>query len=645
MPENISDQIRKKIEILSNQPKQTFSIVGIGASAGGLDAIRRLLENLPENTGLSFVVVQHLASGQESMLPEILSRSTKMPVNKVFSGLQIEPNNVYVIPSGVAMTIKDGALQLKPKREFHKPIDEFLVSLAQERKTRAIGVVLSGTGTDGTEGLQTVKSEGGIAFAQDPKSAQYPDMPKSAISAETVDFVLPPKKIAEELTKIAKYPEITRQKIEVTEFPTEEKGNAQAIFTLLKASFGVNFADYKRSTTNRRITRRMVLNKIESMKKYVYFLRTHKEELQALFEDLLIGVTNFFREPAAFTVLREKVFPALVEKKTLNQPLRVWVPGCSTGEEVYSVAIAIEEFLEEKSKVDIQIQIFGTDVNIKNVNKARRGIYLKTIQESISENRINRFFTPINGNYQITKQIREMCIFAKHDLTNDPPFSNLDLIVCRNLLIYLDNKLQEKIIPAFHYGLKPNGYLVLGESESVGKFTYLFEPMTKKGIVFHKKQSQLRIDFRMEAPTPYLVKKPFEQPPKTDFTSLLEKEIDQLLMSEYVPASLVLNNNLDVLVFRGKVNPYISVDAGAASLNATKIIRKELRPSLQTGVYKAKKGKKDVRVTVRVTQGKQTKIVNLQIKPVRLPKSDDTVFLVLFGESPKILSSRSKKGV
>ena len=278
-------------------------------------------------------------------------------------------------------------------------------------------------------------------------------MPKNAISAETVDFVLPPEKIAHELAEIAKHPEINRQKMESTEHPEEGGDEKQAIFTLLKANFNVNFANYKKATTDRRITRRMVLKNIESLKKYGEYLRTHREELQALFEDLLIGVTGFFREPQTFALLKEKIYPAIIEKRSPNQTIRVWVPGCSTGEEAYSIAISIQEFLEEKNILDLQIQVFGTDVNGKNIDKARRGVYLKAIEDTIPEKPLKRFFASFNGNYQITKQIRDMCVFAKHDLTNDPPFSNLDLIVCRNVLIYFDSKLQEKIILFFHYGL------------------------------------------------------------------------------------------------------------------------------------------------------------------------------------------------
>ena len=625
----------EKIPSHNSSDKHAFPIVGIGASAGGLDPIRKLLEFLPQTTNLAFVIIQHLATGQESMLPEILTRSTKMPVNKVQNGMLIEPNHVYVIPPGKTMTINKGILRLQPKGASLKPIDSFFRSLAAERKTQAIGIVLSGTGTDGTEGLKFIKAEGGITFAQDPQSAQYPDMPKSAIAEETAYFVLTPEQIAEELSRISKHPEIIRQKIELTE-PQEQSGtDIQTIFMLLKASFGVNFAHYKKSTINRRISRRIILNKIENIKKYTVYLRTHKLELQALFDDLLIGVTGFFREPDTFLELEEKVLPNIVDKKLSSQPIRVWIPGCATGEEAYSFAIAIEEFLEEKNILETQIQIFATDINEKNVEKARRAIYPKNIEDNVSENRLKRFFISVNGNYQVVKQIRDMCIFAKHDITKDPPFSNLDLIVCRNLLIYFDSQLQERIMPIFHYGLKPNSYLVLGEAESVGKFTYLFESMTKKGIIFKKKLSQPIFELQLEPRTPYSFRKIVEIPEKIDSVAFLESEVDRLLMAEFVPASLLLNSNLDVLVFRGKTEPYISIDSGAASLNVAKIVRKELRPALQTAIYRTRKSREDVKELVRLKNGEETQTISIQVKLLELPRHDDPFFLVLFEKTKK----------
>jgi two-component system CheB/CheR fusion protein len=611
-----------------------FPIVGIGASAGGLNAIQKLLENLPENTGLAFVIIQHLAASQESLLPEILSRSTKMPVTKVANEMPVEKNQVYVIPSGVTMTISGEVLKLRPKDASFRPIDEFFRTLATERKTKAIGIVLSGTGSDGTEGLKFIKAEGGITFAQDPKTAQYPDMPRNAIAEETTYLILSPEEIAKELTSIAKHPEITRQKME-TEEPKKAVGDNEIIFSMLQAAFGVNFSNYKQTTVNRRISRRMVLNKIENLKKYIIYLRTHREELQALFDDLLIGVTSFFREPAAFELLKEKVFPNIFENRQPNQAIRVWIPGCSSGEEVYSVAIVLEEFLEENHIFGRQIQIFGTDINDKNIEKARHGTYLKTIEDNVSKGRLHRFFTSTNGSYQVIKPIRDMCIFAKHDLTRDPPFSNMNLIACRNLLIYFEMKLQERIIPLFHYGLKPNGYLVLGESESVGKFSYLFEPLTKKGVAFKKKQAQPKFELQLEPSTAYSMQRPIGRPEKADSMAMIEREVDNLLMAEYVPASLLLNSNLDVVVFRGKIDPYISIDAGAATLNVAKIVRKELRPALQTAVYRAKKDRKNIEDTVRFEHGQENRIVNIQVKPLRIPKQEESFFFVLFSEAIK----------
>ncbi len=594
------------------------------------------------DTGLAFVIVQHLAPNQESMLPEILARSTTMPVNKVEDGMQVEPNNVYVIPSGAAMTIEDGCLKLRPKTSSFKPIDEFLNSLAVERKTRAIGIILSGTGSDGTEGLKAIKAEGGITFAQDPKSAQYPDMPKSAIVSETVYFVLAPQQIAEELSRIAKHPEITRQRMEEPKPQLEDEKDPQTIFTILKAAFGVNFSNYKKTTIDRRISRRIVLNKIENMKQYLAYLRMHPEEQQALFDDLLINVTAFFREPSTFLVLKEKVFPELVKNRQSGQSIRLWIPGCSTGEEVYSMAIALTEFLEEKNLFNIPVQIFGSDVNEKNIDKARKGIYLNIIENNVSENRIKRFFTNFNGNCQVIKQIRDMCVFTKHDITEDPPFSNIDLIVCRNLLIYMEPKLQERIISTFNYGLKPNGYLVLGGSETVGKFATLFDSITKRGTILKKKSGQPPAELTLQVPIESSkAKTPLSFPQKNDAITSLNEAVDQLLMAEYVPATLLINGNSDILAFRGQVNPYVSIEPGTASFNVIKLVRKELRPTVQTALYRAKKSKKEINETVRFELGGLIKTVTVLIKPFNITKNNELFFLVLFNEKGTVKDQKT----
>ncbi len=616
----------------SEKVSQEFPIVGIGASAGGLEAFKLLLECLPVDTGLAFVIIQHLAAGQESLLTDILSRFTKMLVFQVEDGMQVEPNYIYVIPPGSTMTIEKGFLKLNPKGKSLRPIDAFLTSLASERKMHAIGVVLSGTGTDGTEGLKAIKAEGGITFAQKPESAQYPGMPQSAISADSVDFVLSPDRIAKELSKIAKNPQLVRAKMETHEPKTKKETGLRRIFTLLKSSFSVDFSHYKETVINRRVTRRMVINHIENITSYTEYLGTHPVELQALFDDMLIGVTSFFRESDTFLILKEKLLPELLKNRAAKEPIRIWIPGCSTGEEAYSFAIALQEFLEETGTANVQVQIFGTDVNGKNVDKARQGIYPKSIEGDVSESRLKRFFTSFNGSYQIAKFIRDRCVFAKQDLTADPPFSNLDLVSCRNMLIYFDSQLQERIVPILHYALKPNGFLILGESETIGKFTNLFNPVNKKGFIYTKKKAQPRINFGFEATVPPTKgKTALREPVRKDAFSLLREEVDRLLITEYVPAALLVNGNLDILVFRGNITPYLSPESGQASLNVAKIIRKELRPEVQTAVYRTKKENKPVKEeAIRFQYGELAKTVNIQVMPMRTLNYEEPFFLVLF---------------
>ena len=613
-----------------NKVPNDFPIVGIGASAGGLEAFKVLLEDLPGDTGLAFVIIQHLATSQESMLTDILSRFTKMPVLQVKNGVRVEPNHVYVIPPGSTMTLKDNALKLNPKGKSLKPIDAFLSSLANERKTQAIGVVLSGTGTDGTEGLKAIKVEGGITFAQDIQSAQYPGMPQSAITAEAVDFVLSPDKIAKELAKIAKNPQLVRSEIVPQDHKERKETGLLRIFTLLKTSFNVDFTHYKETVVNRRITRRMVINHVDNVTRYAEFLGTHPAELQALFNDMLIGVTSFFREPSTFTLLKEKIFPGLLKDRVSREPIRIWIPGCSTGEEAYSFAIALQEFLEQTGTEEVQVQIFGTDVNEKNIDKARQGIYLKSIETEVSEARLNRFFSRFNGNYQVSKVIRDMCVFAKQDLTVDPPFSNLDLISCRNMLIYFDSYLQERIVPILHYALKDNGFLVLGESESIAKFNLLFEPVNKKSFIYIKKKGQPRINFGFEKTAAYAGKNIVREPIKKDSLTLLREDVDRLLITEYVPAAFLIDSNLDIIVFRGNVTPYLSPESGQTSFNVAKILRKELRAEAQTAIYKAKKENKPVREeTISLQYGEQKKTINIQVIPMHLPHFEDPYFLLL----------------
>ena len=617
--------------------EQSVITVAIGASAGGLEAFKVFFECLPVDTGLSFVVIQHLAAGQESMLTDILSRFTKIPVQVVKNGLLVEPDHVYVIPPGATMTIEKHVLKLTSKGKSLKPIDTFFVSLAEDLKSQSIGIILSGTGSDGTEGLKAIKAQGGITFAQTPDSAQYGDMPQSAISAEATDFVLTPDKIALELQKIAKNPHLARKEIatrdetgQKKEKPTKEKG-LNAIFTMLKSNCNVDFSHYKETVVNRRVTRRMVINHIEKMENYTKFLRTHPNELEALYNDMLIGVTSFFRETETFEALKETVFPSLVKNRQPKEPIRVWIPACSTGEEAYSFAIAIQEYLEENSATDLQVQIFGTDVNEKNIEKARQGIYPPTIETDVNEKRIKHFFKSSNGNYQISKTIRDKCVFAKQDITADPPFSNMDLISCRNMLIYFDEYLHERVVPTLHYALKMGGFLVIGQSESIGKFTQLFESVNKRGSIYVKKRAQPKVTFGLQASTSYLKRKEGKDGEKKDVISVLKDEVDHLLVTDYVPAALLINSDLDVLIFRGNIAPYVLPESGLASLNLAKIIRKELSSEVQTIIYRARKEDKLVKENaVRFEYAGEQKTINIQVVPMHVEQYESPFFLLLF---------------
>jgi two-component system CheB/CheR fusion protein len=472
---------------------QSFHIVGVGASAGGLEAFTRLLQALPTNTGMGLVLIQHLDPKSDSILTQILSQKTKLPVKEAKDGLAVEPDHVYIMPPNRNMTISGGVLGLSPRTDIrgrHMPIDRFFRSLAEDQKSRAIAVVLSGTASDGAVGLRAIKAEGGITFAQDEKSAKFGGMPHSAAAAGAADFILPPEGIAQELARIGRHP-FAGHKIpnaEGRESLIPPNGNGlRAIFTLLKSATGVDFAHYKQATLKRRILRRINLRRMKDLGDYAKFLEDNPGEVEALYHDLLIHITGFFRDPEAFAALADKVFPEITRNRGLREsPVRVWVPGCSTGEEAYSLAIALMEFLGRKAR-EIPIQIFATDIFEEAINKARTGRYPEAISSDLSAERLDRFFVKMDGGYQVSKFIREMCVFAKHDLTKDLPFSNVDLVSCRNVMIYLGQESQRRAMAAFHYSLKPAGFLLLGKSEAMGRFPDLFAPVDGKHKVYSKK--------------------------------------------------------------------------------------------------------------------------------------------------------------
>ncbi len=629
-------------------PEKPHPIVGVGASAGGFEAFRELLKALPSDTGLALVLVQHLDPGHESLLAKLLSKATTMPVAEVEEGMTVEPNHVYVIPPNKTMGISNGTLHLMARGEpmaKHLPIDYFLTSLAADRGNRAIGVILSGTASDGTMGLKAIKSEGGITFAQDIKSAKYDGMPRSAIAAACVDFVLPPEGIASELARIGRHPYLGIEPPAQAEEPADDRDDElRKIFVVLQRATGVNFAYYKYSTIKRRIARRMLLHKLESSKQYLQFLHENPAEPAALCEDILIHVTGFFREPEAFQALAERVFPKILDTKPPGESIRVWVPGCSTGEETYSVAMILLECLGDRVG-STPIQIFGTDISAVSIEKARAGVYSQSSLGEVSQERLRRFFVKVDGGFQIAKSLREMCVFARQDLAQDPPFSRLDLISCRNVLIYMGPVLQKKVMGIFHYALKLTGFLMLGKSESIGGFADLFTVIDREHRICSKRPGEPSRVFDLSVAAGYeramgaAAGKP-ETQPRFD----VQKEADRIVLSQYAPAGLVVNENLHILHFRGQCSPYLSPPPGQASLGLLRMVRPEFAVELRTALHHAKKQEIAVRREgIRVQRDGHLWDVCLEVVPI---KSDlgERFFLVLFQEAPVRLSAGPETG-
>ncbi|MFH1309256.1 MAG: CheR family methyltransferase [Candidatus Omnitrophota bacterium] len=500
MPRKIKVIPKKKQNTPADPRTKSFPVVGIGGSAGGLEAFQELLVNISDKPGMALVFIMHMAQGRKSLLPELLARKTKMPVSEITNGMVPEINHVYIKPSGTNLSMVNGKLTLSAmanEKNKHMPIDYFFRSLADELDNRSIGVVLSGTATDGTLGAGAIKAAGGITFAEDEKSAAFSDMPQSAINSGCVDFVLSPKRIAVELERISKHPLLSFSALFKTDAPIvlEDKG-FQNIFDMLRRAKGLDFTYYKHATTARRISRRIILTKQGDFRNYIKFLRENECEIDYLYEDLLINVTNFFRDQKAFHALEKSVIPEILKNATKDQGIRIWVPGCSSGEEAYSIAILVAEALGRNTGV-IPVTIFATDMSGNSINKARRGVYGKNIKDTVSPARLKSFFTKEGNSYKVSKSIREMCVFSEQNVFNDPPFSNVDLVSCRNLLIYLQPILQKKTFHNFHYSLKPNGFLFLGNSESIVGCSNLFKVLDRKHKIFVKRYVSIKPKFQL----------------------------------------------------------------------------------------------------------------------------------------------------
>jgi two-component system CheB/CheR fusion protein len=616
-------------------------IVAIGGSAGGFEAAMDLLRHLPPKTGMTFVIVQHLDPHHGSRLPNLLSKATSMPVAEITGTITPQPNSVYVQPPNKCVIANNGRLTLVARTERQNlAIDHFFESLAEECGSRAIGIVLSGTGSDGTAGLRAIRAAGGLTFAQTEESAKFDAMPRSAIRSGLVDLVLPPDAIAQEIGRIGQHPYIRRPAVDGSEAEKEAYRQADdlgRVFLSLKKQMGVDFRGYKESTLIRRIQRRMAVHRIDTLKRYARLLRDNKKEIELLFGDLLINVTRFFRDEKVFRALKKRFLPSLIKKKGSNRgpELRVWVPGCATGEEVYSLAISILEALGGQIS-KWRIQIFGTDLSESVIEHARLGIYSSAIEKDVSRARLNRFFVKRDGAYQIHRNVRDLCTFARQNIASDPPFSRLDIISCRNVLIYLSPELHKRCIPQFHYALNAGGFLILGPAESVGLYEELFKLVDKKNKIYTKEAAATprptEFTPQQGLKLPHLSSKPAV----VDFDHDLLKVADRIILSTYAPAAVVIDEKMQVKQFRGQTDLFLEHTPGPATFNLIQLARTNLVPDLRATIRRSIKTGKPARTErAKVTLRGKNYEINIQVVPFKIAGVHEEWYLVIFDETAR----------
>ena len=634
-------------------PGSPFPIVGLGASAGGLEAIRRLLGPLPAGIGVALVVIQHLDPDRPSLLTSVLAGTTALAVVEAASGMRVERDHIYVIPSGADLSIHRGVLTLGPRRMtggLHLPIDTFFRALAEEQSRRAIGVVLSGSGSDGTEGLRAIKAAGGIAIVQSPSSAQFPSMPESAMAAGVVDLAAPPEGIAREIERLSRHPYIAEGTAAASpparDRLDDERGLA-AVLALVRHDTGIDFSGYKRTTIRRRIERRMALRRAGSLGEYADALRNDSAEAQSMAKDMLIHVTAFFRDAEAFDALDQHVFRELASSKKEGSSLRIWAPGCSTGEEVYSVAIRLLEALGDRAR-DLSIKIFGSDLSDEAVETARAGFYSDAALAEVSPARLSRFFDRAEGGWRIGKRIRDLCIFVRHDLTRDPPFAKLDLICCRNLLIYLDSDLQRRVIPMLHYCLAKPGYLFLGQSEAIVGFRDLFAPLDKEHRIFMKvgdtsRMSHLVTSARRVEATAAQASSDRPLPGRE-----AQRQADYLLLARFAPPGVLVNESLEIIQFRGHTGAFLTSPPGKPDANVLRMAREGLAGHMRAAFERARAQNVTVRQeNLQIDAETGTRSLDLEVIPLAgLSGAAERFFLILFHEldAPRAGGARAEPG-
>jgi len=623
-----------------------FPIVGIGASAGGLEALEQFLRHVPQDSGMAFVIVQHLDPTHKGIMHELLRRATTMEVFQVKDRMRIRPNCVYVIPPNKDMSILHGVLHLfepTTPRGLRLPIDFFLRSLASDRQEGSIGVILSGMGSDGTMGFRAIKEKGGLTLAQDPVSAKFDSMPKSAIGAGLADIVAPAEDLPGKIADYLKHALVIAR----TDIALEEKDQSalDKVLILLRSKTGHDFSMYKKNTVYRRIERRMSIHQIDRIAAYVRYLQENPQEVELLFKELLIGVTGFFRDEAAWEHLRQKAIPALMKTREDHPALRAWSAGCSTGEEAYSLAMVFQEAAGEvKPAKNFTLHIFATDLDRETIDKARQGSYPAGIAADVSPERLNRFFIKEDGGYRITKEIREMVTFATQNVIMDPPFIKLDVLICRNLLIYLTPELQKKLLLLFHYSLNAGGVLFLGSSETIGIFNHLFAPLDVRSRQFRRVESVMTAEIpafpASFSPAPAGVTK--------ELTMLkpagnLQSFADQLLLQRFSPPAVLVNDKGDILYISGRTGKYLEPAAGKANWNIFAMARAGLRFDLGSAFQKALRQKGAVTVRgLTVDEGSGAHTVDITVSAIQEPEALKGMVMIVFNDMPAPAEKKTK---
>jgi two-component system CheB/CheR fusion protein len=629
---------------------ETFPVIALGASAGGLEALKQFFANIPDNPGMTFIVVMHLSPDHQSMLPEILQKETNLKVASVKDGETIEPDKVLVIPPNKEIGVYQHKIQLSEiiDKKLFFPIDSFFHSLAKNSGRQAAGIILSGTGTDGAKGIREIKAHEGLVIVQSKETAEYSGMPGSAISTGVVDLVMPPQEMPDKIVQFFSNSHvfISDEDHKSSKKDLKQEEYLDKIFHILNHQSIYDFSFYKKNTLQRRISRRMVLRKVDTYQDYIGYLQQDSEEIEALFKELLIGVTSFFRDPESFEMLKKKGLSHALEQVPEHSDFRVWVPGCSTGEEVYSLAIILHEHLEQTSK-RVKLQLFGTDINNEAIEKARMGLYPASIAADVGNEFLEKYFNKEGEHFRIRKDIRDSVIFSVQNILQDPPFIKLNLLSCRNLLIYFDRETQKKLLPLFHYVLAPNGLLMLGSSETIGEFTRFFEPIGKKWKIFAKKDVPLnllnKIDLPSEPSFPEMVHEqpaPKKQPQKQDFFQITRNAI----LKQFSPSAVLVDSTGIILHIEGKVGKYLEQSTGPPSLNILDLAQEGLRIELSAAFRMAKEKNQTItQKKIKIKTNGNTQAIDLHVVPQSQTEAATGQYLVVFEDRNELAATSASK--